>query len=148
MNNNPSLCIPRIFDNVNRRDIQTIFDKLDLGKISRIDVIERKTEKGQSYKRVFIHFYNWYTNDNSEFVRNRIISGKDVKIVHNEPWFWKVSAYTPPAKPAGGKRRKSNEQVISEFQKIHTDENNNPIYEYDLVEYSSTHTKVKIRCKK
>ena len=45
-----------------------------------------------------------------------------------------------------GKRRKSNEQVISEFQKIHTDENNNPIYEYDLVEYSSTHTKVKIRC--
>ena len=91
-NPNPSLCIPRIFDNVNRRDIQNIFDKLDLGKISRIDVIERKTEKGQSYKRVFIHFYNWYTNDNSEFVRNRIISGKDVKIVHNEPWFWKVSA--------------------------------------------------------
>ena len=61
INPNPSLCIPRIFDKVNRRDIQTIFDKLDLGKISHIDVIERKTEKGQSYKRVFIHFYNWYT---------------------------------------------------------------------------------------
>ena len=44
-------------------------------------------------------------------------------------------------------RRKSNEQVILDFQKIHTDENNKPIYEYDSVEYSSTHIKVKITCR-
>jgi very-short-patch-repair endonuclease len=47
----------------------------------------------------------------------------------------------------GNKNRKTQEQVISEFKKIHIDENNNHIYEYDLVEYISTHNKVKIRCR-
>ena len=47
----------------------------------------------------------------------------------------------------GNKNRKTTEQFILEAQKKHTDENNNPVYEYSEVNYISTHTKVKITCK-
>jgi hypothetical protein len=30
-------------------------------------------------------------------VRGRLLNGKDIKIIYDEPWFWKVSAYRPPA---------------------------------------------------
>ena len=59
---NPSLCIPRLLENVSRNYIRNIFDKMDLGPINRIDVIERKTEKGENFKRAFIHFHKWNTN--------------------------------------------------------------------------------------
>lgn len=90
-NENPSLCIPRILENVNHKYIRDIFEKLKLGNINRIDIIERKTERGSYYKRVFIHFHNWYTNETATSVKERLFSGKDIKIVHNNPWFWKVS---------------------------------------------------------
>ena len=90
-NENPSLCIPRILENVNHKYIRDIFEKLKLGNINRIDIIERKTERGSNYKRVFIHFHNWYTNETATSVKERLFSGKDIKIVHNNPWFWKVS---------------------------------------------------------
>ena len=88
----PSLCIPRIFEKVNHQYIRNIFEQLDLGKINRIDIIDRRTDKGDTYKRVFIHFHKWYTNDDAVSARQRLISGKDIKIVHDNPWFWKVSA--------------------------------------------------------
>ena len=88
---NPSLCIPRILENVSRNYIRNIFDKMDLGPINRIDVIERKTEKGENFKRAFIHFHKWNTNDSTVAIQERLISGKDIKIVHNSPWYWKVS---------------------------------------------------------
>ena len=88
----PSLCIPRIFENVTQQYIQNIFEQLNLGKINRVDIINRKTEKGQQYKRVFIHFHKWNTNDDSINARHRLLSGKDIKIVYDNPWFWKVSA--------------------------------------------------------
>ena len=30
-------------------------------------------------------------------MRGRLLNGKDIKIIYDEPWFWKVSAYRPPA---------------------------------------------------
>lgn len=90
-NTNPSLCIPRILENVNQRDIRAIFDKLKLGNINRIDVVERRTDKGEQYKRAFIHFNNWYTDESTINIKQRLVDGKDIKIVYNNPWFWKVS---------------------------------------------------------
>ena len=87
---NPSLCIPRILENVNQKYIRDIFNKLHLGNINRIDIIDRKTEKGDHYKRAYLHFHNWYTDDNTINIKERLLSGKDIKIVHNNPWFWKV----------------------------------------------------------
>ena len=47
----------------------------------------------------------------------------------------------------GNKMRKTKEQFILEAKNIHTDENNNPIYDYSLVDYNTRNTKVIIICK-
>jgi hypothetical protein len=93
----PSLCIPRVFNNITEARIRQVFDDLELGKISRIDIKERKNEKGESFKRIYVHFDKWYWNNNAQAARRKLVSGKEIKIVYDNPWFWKVSAskWTP-----------------------------------------------------
>ena len=88
----PSLCIPRVFNNITEARIRQVFDELGLGKISRVDVKERKNEKGESFKRVYVHFEKWFWNEDAQAARRKLVSGKEIKIVYDNPWFWKVSA--------------------------------------------------------
>ncbi len=88
----PSLCIPRVFNNITEARIRQVFDDLGLGKISRIDIKERKNEKGESFKRVYVHFDKWFWNEDAQAARRKLVSGKEIKIVYDNPWFWKVSA--------------------------------------------------------
>lgn len=88
----PSLCIPRVFNNITEARIRQVFDEIGLGKISRIDLKERKNEKGDSFKRVYVHFEKWFWNEDAQAARRKLISGKEIKIVYDNPWFWKVSA--------------------------------------------------------
>lgn len=90
--NYPSLCIPRAFKNITENTVRNVFNELKLGKISTIDVIQKTSERGEEYKRIFIHFEKWYTNPDAQLTRKKIITGKEIKIVYNDPWFWKVSA--------------------------------------------------------
>ena len=89
---NPSMCIPRVSHNIQERDIRKVFESLNLGQVGRIDVINRRTDKGENFKRVFIHFKHWYNNVDANFARQRLIDGKDIKVVYDVPWFWKISA--------------------------------------------------------
>jgi hypothetical protein len=89
---NPSLCIPRIINNINEDKIRHVFNKLEIGLIHRIDIIAKKTEKGELNKRVYIHFNNWFNNEFANSFKNKIILGEEMKIVYDFPLFWKVSA--------------------------------------------------------
>ena len=91
--NVPSLCIPRVYPNINEARIRKIFDELALGTIDHLDIISKTTEKGEKFNRVFIHFRRWYTDGNAGVARERLLNGKDIKIIYDDPWFWKVSAY-------------------------------------------------------
>jgi hypothetical protein len=93
----PSLCIPRVFNNIDETRLRRVFDELELGKIHHIDIIVRKNDKGEAFKRVYIHFEKWSWNENAQAARRKLISGKEIKIVYDNPWFWKVSAnkWTP-----------------------------------------------------
>lgn len=92
-NNVPSLCIPRVFSNWTESRIRRIFDDLGMGEILRIDVVSKTTEKGEKFNRVFVHFKRWFANQNADMARERLLNGKEIKIVYDDPWFWKVSAY-------------------------------------------------------
>jgi hypothetical protein len=59
--------------------------------------VSKTAENGDKYNRVFVHFRRWNTNEHTDEVRGRLLNGKDIKIIYDEPWFWKVSAYRPPA---------------------------------------------------
>ncbi len=94
----PSLCIPRVFLNIDENQIRNIFDELNIGIIHRIDIVKKTTEKGEKFNRVFIHFACWFETENALIARNRLLDGKEIKIIYDEPWFWKVSAYRETTK--------------------------------------------------
>jgi hypothetical protein len=99
-NNQPpiSLCIPRVFLNIDEKQIRKIFNQLKLGEIQRIDIVNKTTEKGEKFNRVFIHFHHWFDSENAIVARERLQSGKEIKIIYDDPWFWKISAYREPKK--------------------------------------------------
>jgi len=107
----PSLCIPRVFTNIGEGRIRKIFIDLDIGLIDRIDVVSKTTEKGEKFNRVFIHFKKWFDNENANNSRERLLNGKEIKVIYDDPWFWKVSAYREPAKKPN--KNKSVEKVTA-----------------------------------
>jgi len=87
-NNYPSMCIPRVLQNISEQHIREIINKLNIGIIYRIDIINKK-----SHNRVFIHFSRWFNTENAEKARTILLNGKDIKVIYKDPWFWKIYAY-------------------------------------------------------
>jgi hypothetical protein len=90
--NVPSMCIPRAFKNITRERVIAVFKELDLGIIERVDMISKENEKGEKFQRIFIHLKKWSGSANSNRAREMLLSGKEIKIVYDDPWFWKISA--------------------------------------------------------
>ena len=90
----PSICIPRVFDNITRDFIGKTFDELFGGRyVESIDFVTKTSEKGETFKKVFIHFHSWPTRNREVVaVREKLLAGGEVKIMYDEPWFWKCSA--------------------------------------------------------
>jgi hypothetical protein len=86
----PSLCIPRVFISIDEQYVRKIFEKMCIGSFKRIDIVKYKNENGE-FNRVYIHFDKWFWNDNAQTIRKKLLSGKELKIVYDMPWFWKVS---------------------------------------------------------
>jgi hypothetical protein len=112
-NQYPSLCIPRVFLNIDEKRIRRIFDELDIGEIQRIDIVNKTTEKGEKFKRVFVHFKRWFETENAVRARERLLEGKEIKIIYDDPWFWKVSAYreTNPTKRIHNREPQQTKQI-------------------------------------
>ena len=91
-----TLCIPRVFPNIPEQRIYQIFTDLNIGEIKKIDIISRTCKNGERFNRAFIHFTKWYMNENAIQARTRLLEGKDIKIIYDNPWYWKVSAYVSP----------------------------------------------------
>jgi hypothetical protein len=89
-NSLPSLCIPRVHTNITESRIRNVFTELKLGVIHRIDIVNRKEEK---FKIVFIHFKKWFQEGNAVIARERLMNGQEIKVIYDDPWFWKISAY-------------------------------------------------------
>lgn len=85
-----SICIPRVFSNITWKRVKSVFDQLSLGEIDRVDMVERTTDDGTAYKRVFIHFKSWSDTENATAVRTQLdAEGGEIKIVYDDPWYWK-----------------------------------------------------------
>jgi len=90
--NVPSMCIPRVFKNITRERVMGVFKELNLGFVERIDMVSRENEKGEKFQRVFVHFRQWYSNPNAKRAREMLLTGKEIKVIYDDPWFWKISA--------------------------------------------------------
>lgn len=88
----PSLCIPRVFANITDKRVAFVIREVGLGEIDHIDMVPKTAEDGTKFQRVFIHFKKWNQSETAQRARERVLSGKDIKIVYDDPWFWKLSA--------------------------------------------------------
>ena len=86
----PRIYIPFVFPNVMNRDgfIKKTIEELGLGEVASISKRQMKHANGKSYYRVFVHMKSWATNENACKVRQRLMSGDQVKINYEDPWFW------------------------------------------------------------
>lgn len=86
---NMSICIPRVFSDIHVSFITNIFQyELNLGIIKKIDVIKNNDN---NFKKVFIHFDEWHNNEKSNTIKQKLLDGKTIKVVYDNPWFWKCS---------------------------------------------------------
>ena len=89
----PSICIPRVFNNITQDFIGKTFNELLGGRfVERVDLVQKTNEKGDTFKRAFIHFSSWPTKDPQVVaVREKLLAGGEVKVMYDDPWFWKCS---------------------------------------------------------
>lgn len=85
----PSLCIPRLHFNTSKNEIVNKFNELGIGKVEKVDIICKNSEKGEKFCSAFVHIA-WNSSDLSKYIIDRINSGKDVKIIYEGFLFWKV----------------------------------------------------------
>ena len=95
----PSICIPRTLANVTWRDVKTTFEQLlGPGTVERVDVVTKNASSGdhQPFCRIFVHFRYWPNTPDIMAIRDRLLRGEQIKIVYDNPWFWKCSASRIP----------------------------------------------------
>ena len=104
--NEPSLCIPRVFANITDERVWGVFNELNIGEIDRIDMVHKEgANNNVSYQRVFVHFKMWYSTPEAADVRKRLVKGDTIKIVYDDPWYWKLSPSKAPRPAEAPKRR-------------------------------------------
>ena len=91
----PSICIPRTFTTIRgeqtKRTVFNTFRDLRIGHIDRIDTVHKTDQKGERYCTVYIHL-NWnMSNTLARETRQKLLDGQDIKVVYDEPWFWKCT---------------------------------------------------------
>ena len=89
--NELTLCIPRLSADIKEQFIRQTFNKLNLGQIGKIDLIVKRNDNGSTFKRAFIHYTTLNNNENVLYIKSRLDNDQDIKVVYDNPWYWKVS---------------------------------------------------------
>ena len=133
--NFPSLCIPRVFATVTEAQVGKVLSELHLGIIKRIDIVKKNGEKDAKFQRVFIHFKTWYPDGNATIARERVLNGKDIKIIYNDPWYWKITAYREPPYKKQKTNKASQDEEQQQQELDEEQQQDNPPSKIDPVDY-------------
>ena len=88
----PSICIPRVFPNITKARVEAIFRNLGFGELEQVDMVKKTNSKGEKYQRVFVHFKQWNDDEQTCQARQMLLNDQQVKVVYDDPWFWKIRA--------------------------------------------------------
>jgi hypothetical protein len=115
--NVPAICVPYVFDNILESRMTGIFNALSIGEVSRIDEVPYTAADGKKVKRVFVHL-KWKIDPNANKIRTKLLCGKKVKVLYDDPWWWEISASrakeTPKREPAPVQSRKPRIELDDE----------------------------------
>ena len=85
------ICISFVHTNIDQARISSVFQSIGWGTPVRIDIKARQPRPGQKeHNIVFVHFSE---NIQDQYADNQLEAGQVVKVVYDEPWFWKVRKY-------------------------------------------------------
>jgi hypothetical protein len=116
-----------VFANITQERVVKTFNQLGLGAIDHIDMIVREGPNGQKFQRVFVHFRAWASTEEAQNVRQRMLEGKEIKIIYDDPWFWKVSANR--SQPRTNQERPNQARVFQPRNKQR--QRPSPVIEFD-----------------
>ncbi len=119
INEELSICIPRLPMNTTKREIFESLKKMRIGLIDNIDLVIKVSKQNEKYKRAFIEIKKMFNTENGKRSYELLKAGKEIKIVYNEPWFWKASI--SKTKIIEKKKKEANEQP-NEQPKLNTEE--------------------------
>ena len=89
VNQNMSLFIPRVFSNITKDRILNTMEMNLLGKVKRVDLINKIDNSGKAYNSAYIHFNYWFNSIIVENFQERIRNPeKQARIVYEDPWYW------------------------------------------------------------
>lgn len=95
--NEPSICIPRTLANVTWFQVKETFEQImGKGTVERVDIVSKNIGDNQPFCRIFVHFRYWPNTPDMISLRERLIAGETIKIVYDNPWFWKCAASRIP----------------------------------------------------
>ena len=84
-----SLYIPHVFGNVTKELMIKTIEFQCIGKVNKIDFVEKIGKNGKTYNNAFVHFEYWYDNISSLHFQERVKNpDKEARIVYKDPWFW------------------------------------------------------------
>jgi hypothetical protein len=93
----PSICIPRTLANVTWFQVKNTFEQLmGKGTVERVDIVSKNMGDNDPFCRIFVHFRYWPNTPEMIALRNRLVAGETIKIVYDNPWFWKCAASRIP----------------------------------------------------
>ena len=85
------ICISFVYTNIDEARISGVFQSIGWGTPVRIDIKARQPRPGQKeHNIVFVHFSEDIQDPHANA---RLEAGQAVKVVYDEPWFWKVRKY-------------------------------------------------------
>ena len=115
----PSICIPRTFPTIRgeqtKRAVFNTFRDLRIGYIDRIDTVHKTDKSGERFCTVYVHLKWNMDNQLARNTRQKLLDGQDVKVVYDEPWFWKCTASTiekPESRYSEGPQRNTSRPRI------------------------------------
>lgn len=86
---NSILCIPRMKKEEKKGDILLKLKLLKMGHI--IKLIETPHKNDNNFKRVIIIMQ--FNNEKGKIIENYLKEGNSLKIVYDDPWYWKLVEY-------------------------------------------------------
>jgi hypothetical protein len=97
----PSLCIPRVDLATTCDQIKSVINRIvglradDKTFVKGIDLVPRVNGKGDSYKRVFVHFTDWnipaHISPVGSQIKEKLINGETIKLMYDDFSYWKCS---------------------------------------------------------
>ena len=104
-----SLYIPHVFNNFNEAYIAKVFEKLSLGRVSRVDLIAKLGRNGKPYNVAYVHFEEWFDNSSARNFQALVKDPeREARLIHDEPWYWIVLENKGKKHVAGQRKQRIN----------------------------------------